>query len=614
VETVMDARRLRIIVAGGVALLSVLVYANSLANGFAYDDVSVVESRDLLHGLGRIPELLTAEYWPARFGSGLYRPLTMLSFALDWSTWGGRPFGFHLTNVLLHAAVTALLALLLLRFFPWWAALAGGVVFAVHPVHTEAVANVVGRAELLAAAFVLLACLAYVHAARRGRLSWVALVVISASYALAVLSKEVGVVLPALLLLLDLPLATSRRIGDGKAYLRTRLPLFASLATVLLAYLVLRWAVLGEPVSSLTKGTFAPDASFSTRLFTMARVWPRYYELLLFPAKLSADYSPAVILPASQLTLLGAMGFALVLATVILALVLYRRAPEFSMAIGWAAVALLPVSNLIIAAEIVLAERTLYLPSLAVSVIAALLLVRARRAQRRWVALGLAVWVIGFSVVTVRRNPVWQDSETVFTELQRQHPESSRVLWWLGYRQLGRGDWVGAREWFRRSLEVWPYSPAYLSAFAVLLKDHGELVEAEAMAARAVENGPNYADHHSLLAVIRLRLGDNEGALRALARGREAVGERAIFFGLEADAYANQGEFAGAARAQLSRIRLGGTAATWEDWLELAEFQVAAGDSVAAWAALDSAAAAGAPDVQVDSLERGLRAYRGAQQ
>ncbi|UCC49496.1 MAG: tetratricopeptide repeat protein [Gemmatimonadota bacterium] len=609
-----DRRRLRIIVAGGVALLSVLVYANSLANGFAYDDVSVVVSRDLVHGLGRIPELLTAEYWPARFGSGLYRPLTMLSFALDWSAWGGRPFGFHLTNLLLHAAVTALLAVLLLRFFPWWAALAGGVVFAVHPVHTEAVANVVGRAELLAAAFVLLACLAYVDAARRGRLSWVALVIISASYALAVLSKEVGVVLPALLLLLDLPLAASGRIGDGKAYLRTRLPLFASLATVLLAYLVLRWAVLGEPVSSLAKGTFAPDAGFSTRLFTMARVWPRYYELLLFPAELSADYSPAVILPASQLTLLGAMGFALVLATVILALVLYRRAPEFSMAVGWAAVTLLPVSNLIIAAEIVLAERTLYLPSLAVSVIGALLLVRARRAQRRWVALGLAVWVIGFSVVTVRRNPVWQDSETVFTELQRQHPESSRVLWWLGYRQLGRGDWVGAREWFRRSLEVWPYSPAYLSAFAVLLKDHGELVEAEAMAARAVEIGPNYADHHSLLAVIRLRLGDNEGALRVLARGRDAVGERAVFYGLEADAYANQGEFARAARAQLSRIRLGGTAATWEDWLELAELQVAASDTAAAWAALDSAAAAGAPDVKVDSLERGLRAYRRAQQ
>ncbi|KPK78260.1 MAG: hypothetical protein AMS25_16400 [Gemmatimonas sp. SM23_52] len=610
----MDARRLRIIVASSVATLAVLIYANSLANGFAYDDVPIVESRDLVHGLGRIPELLTAEYWPARFGSGLYRPLTMVSFAVDWSVWGGEPFGFHLTNVALHAGITALLALLLLQFFPWWAALAGGAVFAVHPVHTEAVANVAGRAELLAAAFVLLACVAYVGASRRGQLSWVVLLAISVSYALAMLSKEVGVVLPALLLVLDLPAVARRRAGDGKAYLRARLPLFASLAVVLIAYLALRWAVLGEPISSLAKGTFAPDASFATRLFTMARVWPRYYGLLLLPTELSADYSPAVILPASQLTPFGVVGFALVSATLVLAVALYRRTPECSMAVAWAGVALLPVSNLIIVTEIVLAERTLYTPSLAISVLAALVVTRVRPPRRRWVVLGLALWVIGFSLLTVRRNPVWKDSETVFSELQRQHPESSRVLWWLGYRQLGRGDWAGARQWFRRSLEVWPYSPAHLSAFAVLLKDHAELREAEVMAARAAEFGPAYTDHHSLLAVIRLRLGDNEGALRALAKGREVVGEQAVFYRLEVDAYANLGEYARAARAQTSLICLRRAAATGEDWLELAELQAAAGDTGAALGSLDSAAVRGVPELEVDSLAQGLGLYRVAEQ
>jgi tetratricopeptide (TPR) repeat protein len=610
----MDARRLRIIVASSVATLAVLIYANSLANGFAYDDVPIVESRDLVHGLGRIPELLTAEYWPARFGSGLYRPLTMVSFAVDWSVWGGEPFGFHLTNVALHAGITALLALLLLQFFPWWAALAGGAVFAVHPVHTEAVANVAGRAELLAAAFVLLACVVYVGASRRGQLSWVVLLAISVSYALAMLSKEVGVVLPALLLVLDLPAVARRRAGDGKAYLRARLPLFASLAVVLIAYLALRWAVLGEPISSLAKGTFAPDASFATRLFTMARVWPRYYGLLLLPTELSADYSPAVILPASQLTPFGVVGFALVSATLVLAVALYRRTPECSMAVAWAGVALLPVSNLIIVTEIVLAERTLYTPSLAISVLAALVVTRVRPPRRRWVVLGLALWVIGFSLLTVRRNPVWKDSETVFSELQRQHPESSRVLWWLGYRQLGRGDWAGARQWFRRSLEVWPYSPAHLSAFAVLLKDHAELREAEVMAARAAEFGPAYTDHHSLLAVIRLRLGDNEGALRALAKGREVVGEQAVFYRLEVDAYANLGEYARAARAQTSLICLRRAAATGEDWLELAELQAAAGDTGAALGSLDSAAVRGVPELEVDSLAQGLGLYRVAEQ
>jgi tetratricopeptide (TPR) repeat protein len=598
------SRRERLLLAGGAAALALLVYFNSLWNGFAYDDVWLIETYELVQGLGRLPELLAADYWPTRIGSGLYRPLTLLSFAVDWTVWGGRAFGFHLTNVILHAAVTALVALFLLRLFPLWAAAAGAAVFAVHPVHTEAVANIVGRAELLAALFVVAGCLVYVGAARRGRITAGVVALLGALYALALLSKEVGVVLPALLLLTDLAPARRKGAGAGlSAYARSRLPLLAALTAVLAVYLGLRWAVLGAPIQSIVAPTFAPDSSFATRLFTMARVWPRYFELLFLPLELSADYSPAVILPASGLTALGIVGFLLLGATGLLAALTYRRRPELSLAALWALVALVPVSNLIVLAEIVLAERTFYLPSVAVSMVAATALIAARPALRRWLALGVALWIVGFSVATVRRNPVWESTDSVFADLQRRHPESSRLLWWLGDRRLRIGDWEGAREWYRRSLRVWPYNAGYLAEFAVNLEHRDELEEAEAMAALVVELAPRHPDNHSLLALIRLRRGDNEGVLEATERGLEVAGPDPVMYALRAGAYANLGRYAEAAEAQQVSIRLRGERVKWQEWLELARLRAAAADTAGALAALDSARAVpGAEVAGADSL------------
>ncbi len=596
------------LLACATGVLALAVYSNSLFNGFAYDDVWIVETRNVIHGLGQLGQLLTSDYWPSRFGSGLYRPLTLLSFAVDWSVWGGAPFGFHLTNVLLHATVTALLTLLLLRLFPWWAALAGGAVFAVHSVHTEAVANVVGRGELLAALFVVVACLVYVRATRNGGVPWRSVVLICGCYALALVSKEGGAVLPALLLLLDLPRV--KRPTAWLPILRSRLPLLLGMAFVLVFFFALRWAVLGAPIHVVLDRAFIPDSSFATRFFTMARVWPRYYELLLFPLVLSADYSPAVILPASSITGLGLVGILLVGFTVLLASVTFRRMPELSTAVLWAAVTLLPVSNLIVVAEIVLAERTFYLPTVAVSIVASTLAARTRPPARKWIAAAVGLWVVVFSAVTVRRNPVWESTGTVFADVQRKHPESSRLLWWLGDRRLRIGDWEGAREWYRRSLQVWPYYPQYLAEFAVNLNDRGEYAEAEAMAERALGLVPDHPDYYSLLALIRFRQGDFAGVLDVTDAARDVSIEDYVLYTLAADSYSRLGDPGRAVQAQKSSLRLRGARATWREWYRLATLAVASGDTAEALTALDSLRRRPEADPSVaDSLSRALGGY-----
>jgi Tfp pilus assembly protein PilF len=594
---------------GCVVLASLVVYANSLGNKFAYDDVVIVESREVVHGIRNIPELVTEPYWvEENFPGGIYRPLTLANFAVDWSIWNGNAFGFHLVNVVLHAAVSASVALFLLLFFPWWAALAGGLVFAVHPVHTEAVANIVGRAEMLTALFVLAATIVYVRSSRRGRISAAVLLVIAACYALACFSKEVGVVLPGLLLATDLALPSRGPGQTFKEYVRARLPLFAGLTGVLLLVFAARWAVLGAAVESVPHLTFALDDSFTTRLFTMARVWPRYFELFVLPLDMSADYSPAIVLPIEGLTFLGALGFLLLFGSLAIALVAYRRAPEFAMAVAWTVLAVLPVSNLIITAEIVLAERTLYLPSVAVSILVALALAKVAPARRKWLVGVLAVWLAGFSVVTVKRNPVWYNTDTMFEDLRQKHPESVRLLYSLGLEYVRRGEWEQARRYFSMWLEIWPYHAPWLGNYAAALAGHGDFEKADSMITLAIRVRPNVLALHRLRAFMLLDGGNPERALRAIDQAIAVVGEHPDLQGLRAEIFERLGEFRAAVRAQEAALQGWEDEATWHGWFRLARLRAAAGDTAAA---LDALAVArerrGALPEVADSVERAWR-------
>ncbi|HXV85997.1 MAG TPA: hypothetical protein VD793_04825, partial [Gemmatimonadales bacterium] len=149
------------------AVAAGLVYTGSLRNRWALDDHPVIEANPAAHSISAALGAAFSPYWPpeGQHSAGLYRPVTVLSYAVDWVVSGGRPWWFHLTNLVLHGLVTGLSVLVLARWLTPVGSLVAGLVFAVHPVHVEAVANVVGRAELLAAAGMLAAVLA----ARRHR-------------------------------------------------------------------------------------------------------------------------------------------------------------------------------------------------------------------------------------------------------------------------------------------------------------------------------------------------------------------------------------------------------------------------------------------------------------
>ncbi len=499
----------------GIALvvLAILPMVASLANGFAWDDAFVIESNPLVQE-GQVLEATKHPYWPAAFtfaGSGLWRPTTSAAFAVEWPLFGGSPRGFHAVSLLLHAAVTLLIFVGLTSLVGVGPAFLGGAVFAVHPVHVEAVANSVGQAELLAALFAMIALLAW-QAWLTAQRVWVRvglLLVVGVSYALALGAKEIAVTLPGLALL----------VGAFRGQpLRRAWPLVTVSASVLLSYLALRIHVVGTLAGEVPAPELVGLAT-SDRIFTGLSVWVDYLRLLVFPLELSADYGPAVRFPARGLDPFVLVGATVLLASCAVAVVLRKRRPWVSLGIAWIVLSILPVSHLVIPAGVLVAERTLYLPSIGLALIVGGLAAGRRGVQgRRWGIAG-AVVVILLGIRSAVRVPVWRSSETVLASIEARHPRSHLVLRRQAAVAMQSGRAGEARGLFEEALALVPNHFSLLTESAQFESVVGDRARAEALAARAIDIYPTSPHGYVVQARVRVRFDDLEGARAALIEG-----------------------------------------------------------------------------------------------
>src|SRR5205814_2118905 len=272
-----DSRQSGVRLYGAVAVVAVLVYLGTLWNQFALDDNQIVAYNALVRRLSGVWRAFASPYWPREIGGGMYRPLALASYAFDWQL-GGAAWWFHAVNVAWHAGASVAVAWLARRWRGDLAALAAGLVFAVHPVHVEAVANIVGRAEVMAGLFAILAVYA---ALAHDRLWWSA-----AALAAGLLSKENAVVAPALIVwgwIMALAPRPSRQ----------RMAMYAGVwVAVGLAYVVVRWAVLGHELVGHPAPVFFGASPVAVRLTAVAAL-ADVARLLVFPLTLRVDYSPA---------------------------------------------------------------------------------------------------------------------------------------------------------------------------------------------------------------------------------------------------------------------------------------------------------------------------------
>lgn len=521
-----------------VALAALAVSLGGLGNRLVQDDISLLVETDRLHGLAHWRDILGSSYWPPPRPAELWRPVTSVLLALEHGLGGGSPLAFRIASYLLYAAVAVLVYRLARRVVPARLALFLGLLFAVHPVHVEAVALAVGQGELLVALFGGLMVVHYLDRRSpdgggvRGR-DWVALALL---YLAASLAKEHGLVLPGLVLAAELTLVRGPR-GSWRGLV----PGYAGLVAVGVLVLLARRMVLGGALAGTLAAAPLDALDLGGRARLMLQVVPQWGRLLAWPFHLQADYSPREIAVLPGFGGIQLLGIGLLMAGGGLAWAARRRAPLVTFGLLWMGVALFPVSNVLIPSGVLLAERTLFLPSVGFGLLIGGILhwIGGAAASRRLlgaraapIALGAAV-LLAFGWRSFGRHRIWRDDPSFRIALARDAPRSWRAqLAYASYLfESGQRDSALAR--YRRAAEYAPERERWK-----VRNDLAEELFAAGAVARAVEQlrqslaeAPEQEStrHYLVLGLLSLGSYAEAGAQAdsAMARGgsREVFGE-----------------------------------------------------------------------------------------
>ncbi len=501
-----SARRV-LLVALAIALFAWILYLPSVGNEFVWDDVILIGNPEI-HTLDSptVKRLFTTNFWDVSDAtSGMYRPLTSLSFYTDYQLYGNHAAGFHQTNMLFNAGACALVFVVLLAMFSQpILALVAALCFAVFPMHVQSVAWISGRTDVIATFFALLSLWFYLRWRQHG--SWVAALGSLVCYALALLGKEVAVVLPAVILVYELLAGTHAAPTRAHARWRTLLGLLA----LTLLYFVVRHFLFHATLGSLPRVThgFADAAALSFSIVA------HYAYKLIYPFRLDpvADFAPPTHF-FNRDTLVGVGVVALVVASV----VRWRRHTAFVFGVAVIVLGLVPVLQ-IVPGNTVLSEHLLYFPSVGYALLLALAAVYClERGRTATIAAGCAL-LVASSARTVMGTLVWKNDFVLFERAVAISPESPIAHFDFGVSLGLKGRKEEAIAEFRRATEI---SPDYADAWSVMGRTEAELGQ-HALAlehcARAVEIDPGDARLVNDLGMMQAQARDYAAAAQSFRR------------------------------------------------------------------------------------------------
>ncbi|MDH5642716.1 MAG: hypothetical protein OEY63_00835 [Gemmatimonadota bacterium] len=518
------------------AVAALVVYVHAVANGWAHDDTLIIVGNEAAHSLSGALEAFFLPYWdPGISGSGQYRPLSILFFALDWVFAGGSTVWFHAVNVFWHVIASVLTVLVLRPWLKPTGAVVAGVLFAIHPIHVEAVANVVGRSEIIVAAMVLAALLA----ARRFRtaldphstVGWgMATIFFSLT---AMLTKENGVVAIGVI-------ALDHWVNRDRLT-RNSLTLYGMLVTVTVAWFYLWFSVAGDFVGASQAAAFR-GLTAGQRLATVLPLQLEVIRLLAWPFDLASDYNPQMFPVFTSWHPLSVFAGTVCIAIVAVAFLVRRTAPAVSLGVFVSIAAYSPTSNFLFGSGIALAERNLYLSAIAPAAVIAFLVVKFLETEaKRHVILGVTVFIVALGWRTATQVLLWRDSGSLLFDAFVDHPENYRTrlrfsnLW----RDRGRDSEAMAELMVATSL--YPDDP-YLSLWSVpralrLGRNRLALQEANRSFALA-QNQPRIAE---LVVRVHWRMNNADSAVSTARLFRDRLPEDPFAAALYAQALDSAG-------------------------------------------------------------------------
>ena len=520
-----------------VALAAVAVYAGTLRYGFIWDDKFLILENRYLREWSELQNNLTSDFFRKTRDTsliGYWRPLVTFSYMVDRSLFRDQPWGFHLRNVILHALTSCLVLLVARRLpLPRGVPLGAALLFAVHPAHVESVAWISGRTDLLCGLFALAAILLDLEHARSPRLAKRVGSVLATT--LALLSKEMGVVLPGVIALraLLLPGDAERDQGRLRSAVRSTLPH----AVVLLAYVVVRFWILGVA----THQPHWASVGRSVLFWTWWNGFLEYMRVLVWPAMLSVIIEIRHETSVSSISVFA--GMALLAGLILAAWRARRSSPGLSFALGCFLLWLIPLTNFLMpinaptASPFAWSERFLYLPSMGFCLAAAWLLlsglpawiVRVTGKERHlkhpptW-AIGLFVAVTAAAGIRAAvRTGEWKDDLSLFGSAVRYAPRASlaRLNYGVALANLGRLE--EAEVQYLAALELKPLEYRAHYDLGNLYRERGELARAESEYRTALRIRADHAQSSLNLGLALHATGRIQEALEAFTRADELL-------------------------------------------------------------------------------------------
>ncbi|MFN3530927.1 MAG: tetratricopeptide repeat protein [Candidatus Brocadia sp.] len=588
-----------------ISALAVITFLNTLDNAFVYDDVFTITDNYFIRDWGNFPFLFTNEYF-YRSGEVTYRPVVTLSYFIDYSLWRLNPLGFHLTNVLLHiicaVLVYALLSIIVRNStIPFLA----GILFATHPILTEAVNGISYREDLLAAIFFLASLLLFIQSTFRNPQSKSRnyLYPLSLfSYLLALCSKEMAITLPLIICIFDWVFRGAERLK------RNIVKYYLGFILVSVFYLFLRFVWFRNPVE---KQLMYPGNSFMVNLLTMPKILGSYIKLSFFPIHFNADYIITHTKTPLAATFICNIAFLCAIGVIVYRL--YNHSRHLFFFILWFFVTLIPTMNIIPIANI-MAERYLYLPSAGFCTILSYILLETWRlvctfilredgkvGRRENGSLNIPttnipgrsnsnflrmpfvfttclvlITVALYSLAAMKRNKSWRDQLTFWSKTIEASPDSSRAHNNLGmiYLQDGKLDLAihefqtaiafesdpeyhhnlgmayqkkgmqeEALEEYHRVLAVNPNSALTHNNMGNIFVDKGLLDEGISKFKEAVQLKPNYYDAHFNLGLAYFKKGLLDASMDEFKRAIHYEPDHAEAHSCLGTVYANKGLF-----------------------------------------------------------------------
>ncbi|MBU1007347.1 MAG: tetratricopeptide repeat protein [Candidatus Omnitrophica bacterium] len=493
-----------------ILLIVVVVFSGSLRNGFVWDDKFLVEKNPYIKDMGYLPGVFGAQlYQGSGMHSDYYRPMQSLSYMVDYFFWKLKPFGYHLTSLLMHAVNSTLVYLVLMAVsFSSGLAFLGAIFFAIAPANSGITYYIAARADLLMACFLFLSFLFF--SKYFNNKSRVAYIISIMAFALSLLSREVAIMLPALLML-DL----HRR--REKVFCRRTLKLLFPYLVILVIYAVGRFSILNfsEGSSGFINPGFPASIPLWKRVLTDFKIVPVYLRLLLFPHDLHMEW---YIKPVESIFQANVIYSIILLSFLVFAIkALARKSRLVFFGAMWFLLCLLPVLN-IYPISVLFGDGWLYVPSVGFFIMLCVFF-RDRIVPKagKKITVILAVCFIFYSaLLTMNYSKMWKDTGSLLHNIVKYEEKSSFV--YLTYVNLGgvhydKGEYEKAIEYDKKAIKLNPkYAEAYCN-LAVAYMETGRPIKAIGHFKRAIRLKKDYVSAYCFLSQAYSEIGLNDRAV-----------------------------------------------------------------------------------------------------